>query len=200
MEPIVSIILLGNKHCGKSTVGKILSESLGIPFFDLDDLIFKEIPPRYTSLREFCKEEKMVAFRKIELETVKKFCQDPINNSHPYILALGGGTAEEPQSVSLLKKGGEFIYLKAEFETLYHRIEKGGIPPFLNQENPRESFQHLFEKRSRLYQTIADITIDTSKQSPDEVAMTIKATISKKLQQTKNEKTAETHINKRTNQ
>lgn len=171
----ISIILLGNKHCGKSTVGKIISETRRIPFFDLDDLIFGKLSKQYVSIRDFCQKEGMLAFRKKEMQTVTDFINEMKNKS--YVLALGGGTAQNNNTVNLLKQTGILIYLNAEEAILYERIKKGGIPPFLKKEKPQEDFHQLFEKRNTSYHAIADIIIETSGKNQEEVAAAITETI-----------------------
>ena len=41
-KPARSIILCGIKHCGKSTLGKMLAAALGLDFYDTDDLIYEQ--------------------------------------------------------------------------------------------------------------------------------------------------------------
>jgi shikimate kinase len=74
----------------------------------------------------------------------------------PVILALGGGVCENTSLISLLQHTGSLIYLRAPEYTLYTRIRKGGIPPFLDPQQPKESFHELYEYRDACYRSCCD--------------------------------------------
>jgi len=76
------------------------------------------------------------------------------------VASLGGGTIENRPALDALDSLGVFVYLKVEADVLFRRIAKGGIPPFLSQDHPREDFQALYERRTALLAERADITVD----------------------------------------
>ena len=64
-----SIVLMGIKHCGKSTQGKILAKKLELPFFDTDSLI-EEM--NGMTCRQIYSEKGEAAFKTAEYQACKK--------------------------------------------------------------------------------------------------------------------------------
>lgn len=142
------IALGGIKHTGKSTVGKILCEELSVPFQDLDHLIMKILPPRWT-IRKWFREKGAAGFMNKERDALKAYLQDGDDESIR-ILALGGGTLENPEALALLREYKvPILVLNEEADVLYRRIILNGIPPFLDKDHPEESFKALYKKRTK---------------------------------------------------
>lgn len=140
------IILGGIKHTGKSTVGHILSKRLELPFHDLDDLILKILPFKW-SVRKWYREMGADAFMQKEAQALRTYLGE-MNEDELSILSLGGGTLENPEAVKLLKDGGARIFiLDEEEDILFERIIRKGIPPFLKGDDPKASFGELYKKR-----------------------------------------------------
>lgn len=158
------IILSGIKHSGKSTVGWDLASRLGLYFADLDDLILR-VNPTYTTIRQLFREEGKEGFQKEEAKSLEHFIQ--VNKGKSFVLSLGGGTIENEQALALLKNASvKTLYLDASEQVLLERILRGGIPPFLEGDDPSEKFKIMYQKRSNLYKSWADIIIDTREKTP----------------------------------
>ncbi|MDA3955203.1 shikimate kinase [Oceanispirochaeta sp.] len=152
------IALGGIKHTGKSTVGKIVSERLSLPFHDLDDLILKILPPRWT-IRKWYKEMGEMEFKAKEKEALRHYLDE--NSEKIRILALGGGTLENMGALKLLKDSDtEIFILNERTEILYQRIIVKGIPPFLDASDPEGSFEKLYTKRTKTLLNQGDHIID----------------------------------------
>jgi shikimate kinase len=169
------IILSGIKHSGKSTIGWQLSSRLGIFFADLDDLILRE-NSHYSTIRELYRDLGSEGFKEKEFLSLKHFLQLNFNKS--FVLSLGGGTIENEKAVELLK--GEDVtryFLDASSDDLYSRIIQGGIPPFLEGDEPYINFMKMYTKRSESYKLWADREINTRGLEPSEVTTKIEALI-----------------------
>ncbi|QEN08431.1 hypothetical protein EXM22_10705 [Oceanispirochaeta crateris] len=159
MDNMPVIALGGIKHTGKSTVGKIVSQRLALPFHDLDDLILKDLPPRW-SIRKWYREKGEQEFRNKESVALAQYLKEE-DQKGMRILALGGATLENPQALNLLKGSDTEIYiLDEEVEILYHRIIKRGIPPFLDPLNPEESFRKMYTTRKQTLLNQGDYIIN----------------------------------------
>lgn len=170
------IILAGIKHSGKSTIGWKLSSRLGLYFADLDDLILRDAK-RFKSVRELYRELGSKGFQQQEFESLKKFLK--ANKQKSFVLSLGGGTIENSPAIELLKENTvDTFFLDAESSVLYKRIIKGGIPPFLEGDDPYKNFELMFNKRSKMYRGWAEYLIDTRELLPEEVTARIENTIS----------------------
>lgn len=127
-------------------MGRMLSRELELPFHDLDDLILKNLPFKW-SVRKWFREKGALAFKQKEAEALRSYLRE-ITKDKLSILSLGGGTLENTEALNLLKSAdAEVFILDEKEEILFERIIKKGIPPFLDNENPRESFSELYKMR-----------------------------------------------------
>ena len=85
------------------------------------------------------------------------------------IVVTGGGIVLRTENSDLLRRLGTIVWLDAEAEILFERASKKGNRPLLETENPRKTFSQLLEARRPLYAKIADVRIDTSGRSQEEV-------------------------------
>ena len=144
---------------GKTTIGKSLSEFLGIPFYDLDSIIELEFK---ATINEIFEQKGELFFRKNERELLKSF----LNNTDNYVLALGGGTPCYYDNFNLYQKADiKSFYLKASVTTLMERLkfQKVTRPMVanLNDEALNEFIaKHLFERNYFYNQAQTVITID----------------------------------------
>ena len=173
MPPI--FILMGIKHCGKTTIGKILSTAMKIDFIDLDDEVEKQYSPdRNLSFRKIYQKLGREGFSHLETAALRKLYTEI---SKPFILSLGGGTVENSKAVDILKKSGFKIYLKEEELTLYKRILSNGLPPFLDSFDPGQQFHALYLKRDSLYTALADLTVKLEGRNPAAAAEAVRSAI-----------------------
>ena len=93
------IVLVGFMGAGKTTVGHLLSERLGLPFVD-SDLVIEQRSGR--SVRQIFAEDGEPAFRELERQVIADLIDGP-----EAVLALGGGAAEHPETRALLARGDD---------------------------------------------------------------------------------------------
>ena len=115
--------------CGKSSVGRKLSELLCCRFMDLDDCIVEKAG---CSIPEIFSQQGEPAFRKLEQEVLKSIVS--VDNEDKTVLALGGGAVMTPGSEDIVHGGTICIYLKASVDTLIgHLTGETAGRPMLNQ-------------------------------------------------------------------
>ena len=169
----MNLILIGYRASGKTCVGKKLSGFLGLPFSDTDDLIQRKTGK---TVREIVQEEGWPAFRDSEKAAISE-----VARGDGAVIALGGGAVMEPGNVEALKRKGCFVWLQAEEETLRQRMKGDGASP--EQRPPLMSpgvgdEKELLARRTPVYRALADLVIDTTGRSIDEVAEEILAALS----------------------
>ncbi len=177
------------KHVGKSSLGRRLASRFGVPFFDLDDRIAEVYGKRHggrvATVREIYREHGRRVFRRFE-RVAARTLHDSVTVSagtsnrgaaFSAVVALGGGTVENRAAFGVLCRAGLFVYLHEDAERLFARIIAGGVPPFLSPGDPREKFEMLFRKRTRLYAKKADIRVDLDGRSLDDAEKLTHATI-----------------------
>ncbi len=152
----LNIVLTGMPGCGKSTVGKILSQKLGREFFDTDEEIFNSCGK---TPAEIIKGQGEDAFRNIESEVLQKLCC-----YSGAIISCGGGSVIREINRKNIRANGLTFYIKRDLNLL--SLE--GRP--LSKDNGVEK---LYRERKELYEQ-ADITVENNGEIENTVEEIIK--------------------------
>jgi shikimate kinase len=150
------LFFCGIKHCGKTTLGKIVAQMKGCKCIDNDDLAFS-LMKGYPSIRTFFQEQGKQAFMEKEVEALRHFL---LENKEPCIVSLGGGACDNESLMELIANYGKSIYLKVSEPVLLKRILQDGIPPFLDAADPKGSFSNLYAIRNECYGKRCDIVVN----------------------------------------
>ena len=162
-----SVILMGMKHSGKSTLGARLAWTWRKHHADLDDITEKTYrADRSLTCREIYLQHGRSYF--CELEAKAAAAVATMLEPEGIIVSLGGGTIENSRAMDHFVSKGLFVYLKEDLETLYKRILRGGVPAFLSNEDPHGDFEKLYLRRTKLYEAAADLSVDLRENGVDE--------------------------------
>lgn len=157
-----NIILIGFMGCGKSSVGIRLSYQLRRTMIDTDKWIEQRQKKTISQIFEESGEE---AFRQMETECLKEL----IRTANRQIISVGGGLPMREENHELLKELGRVIYLKVTPETVYERVKNDTTRPLLQVEDPMERIRTLMEKRAPVYEACADVILEVSHQTIEEI-------------------------------
>lgn len=161
---------------GKTTVGRLVAESLSRRFVDLD----REVERRERcSISDLFARDGEVGFRRAELGALQEVlaavapgapgadCGEAAG-AQGVVLALGGGALTQTRVRSLLKAGGDVVvvYLQTGVEEAWKRVRRSDRPLAAY----REAFYALATERAQMYEESADVVIETAGLSPLEVA------------------------------
>ncbi len=154
------IFLTGFMTSGKSTIGPILANVLGMDFFDLDNLIEKEENQTVVEIFEKKGEDH---FREIEERILKN-----LTERDNLVVSLGGGTIINQINFEIMRQTGKIIYLKVSPNNLYKRLKNKIDRPLFkdlvlndkSEEDFIERIKSLLEKRRKYYEK-ADLIVDT---------------------------------------
>ncbi|MEU2543295.1 shikimate kinase [Streptomyces iakyrus] len=153
------VVLVGPMGVGKSTVGQLLAERLGVSYRDTDDDIVAE---QGRTIAEIFVDEGESAFRAIEKTAVHRALAE-----HDGILALGGGAILDADTRALLA-GQRVAYLSMDVEEAVKRTGLNAARPLLAV-NPRKQWRELMEARRHLYEEVATAVVATDGRTPEEV-------------------------------
>jgi shikimate kinase len=152
-----NLFLVGMMGAGKTTVGRQLANRLGKVFYDTDREIETRTGVRVAVIFDV---EGEGGFRRREAEVV-----DQITALDNIVLATGGGVVLDPRNRENLQARGFVIYLHAEPKALWQRTRNDKSRPLLQGGDPLQRLETLYKVRDPLYRGIADLVIDTGRQS-----------------------------------
>ena len=150
--------MVGMMGSGKTTIGRALARYLGKDFVDSDEEIQKRTGVTIPHIFDV---EGETGFRQRESAAI---C-DLVRCDNDLVLATGGGAVLADQNRELLQQNGIVIYLKASVHDLWQRTRHDRNRPLLQTDDPHAKLTELFQQRDPLYRQVADIVIQSGKQS-----------------------------------
>lgn len=167
----MNIILTGFMGTGKTAVGKRLAKRLGWEFVDIDQRI--EAGAGVPIARIFAERGEAV-FRRLE-----RRCISRIVRARQQVIATGGGAFVDPESRARLRVSGPVICLTAKPHVILERVGRriASRPLLADDGNPLARIKALLSQRAPAYAQ-ADLTVDTSELSVDDVVERIWETLS----------------------
>jgi shikimate kinase len=166
------VVLIGPPGAGKSAVGPLVADLLGVPFRDTDaDIAAAAGKP----IGDIFVEDGEETFRELERAAVTSALGEQGAEPARGVLALGSGAVLD-EGVRQLLAGQPVVYLSTSFGTVVRRI---GLdrPRVVVPGNPRGRLRAMLTERLPLYQRLAAVTVETDDLDPDEIAAQIAATV-----------------------
>lgn len=156
-----NIVFIGFMGTGKTAVGRQVASQLGYEFLDTDHLIETQegigIPEIFSNYGE-------PYFRQLE----KKVAAQLVGFHHT-VISTGGGFPLNPENLSGFRSDSMIVLLTAEPEIIFQRVQGQTERPLLSCEDPLRRIKELLAERAVYYQK-ADLILDTSFDSPEEVS------------------------------
>lgn len=169
----MKIVLIGFMGSGKSTIALDISSKCGIENVDTDVMIEEN---EGITINEIFAEKGEEYFRDLETYTIKELAE----SDSEMIISVGGGLPVREINRKYLKMAGKVVYLRATVDTLYERLKGDNTRPLLQGEELRNKIETLMNSRSDIYESIADVIIDTDDLTVSEVVKMINPLINKK--------------------
>jgi shikimate kinase len=142
-----NIVLIGMPGCGKTTLGKIISENLGLKFFDVDQCIEEKSGKLIPQLFDVSEEH----FRGVESDVVHELSKEKTS-----VISTGGGVIKKLINIERLKETGVIIFIDRPVDSIASDVEVSTRP--LLKDGVHKLYE-LFNERYELYKKYCDIHI-----------------------------------------
>ena len=162
MKRARSLYLVGMMGAGKTTVGRLLARKLKLRFLDSDEEIERRCGVKVPLIFEI---EGEAGFRARESQVLME-----LTRLEDVVLATGGGAVLAEENRRLLAAEGTVVYLRARPEDLYERVRHDRNRPLLATGDPLARLRELYAERDPLYRQVADIVVDTGRQTVQALA------------------------------
>ncbi|MCV9967519.1 shikimate kinase [Pararhizobium sp. BT-229] len=169
-----NLVFVGLMGAGKSAIGRMTATVLGVPFIDSDHEIERVSRMTISDLFAAYGEEE---FRALETRVIKRLL-----HTGPRVISTGGGAYINERTRRHIKKHGLSVWLNAELDVLWERVNKRDTRPLLKTENPRQTLENLMHARYPIYAE-ADLTVlsrDVKKEAIVEEVLAALAALPKK--------------------
>lgn len=142
-----NIVLIGMPGSGKSTLGELLSESLHLKLYDVDQFIEKMEGKSIAEIFKFGENH----FRAIETKAIEL-----ISSNNNIIISTGGGVIKSPHNMEILKKSGLIIFLNRPLKNIIDDVDVNNRPLLING---KDKIYELYNERHDLYKKYCDYEI-----------------------------------------
>lgn len=145
-----NLVFVGLMGAGKSAIGRLTASALGIPFVDSDHEIERVSRMTISELFAAYGEDE---FRALEARVIKRLL-----NSGPRVVSTGGGAYINERTRRHIKRSGLSLWLNADLDVLWERVNKRDTRPLLKTENPKQTLENLMKARYPIYAE-ADLSV-----------------------------------------
>jgi shikimate kinase len=158
------IVLIGFMGAGKTTVGGLLAEHLGLPFVDSDQVIEAT---KGRLIADIFQAHGETGFRAIEAATITGLLAGP-----EAVLALGGGALATPEVRTALA-GNQVVLLDVALDEALERVASDPGRPMLH----KPDLPGLYASRQDAYREASTVAVPVSGRSPREVVEDVLAVL-----------------------
>ena len=162
----MNITLIGYRGTGKSTVARLVASRLGWNWVDADECLEERAKQ---TISEIFASEGEAGFRVRESALLNE-----LTARDQTVIAAGGGAVLRPENRLAIRRCGFTVWLVASPSTIQQRVSldpsSASRRPPLTSHRELDEIRHLLAQREPLYRECADLTVDTDRQSPDQVA------------------------------
>ncbi|MCF6368797.1 shikimate kinase [Rhizobium halophilum] len=147
-----NLVFVGLMGAGKSVIGRMVAQALSLPFIDTDAEI--ERVSRMTIAELFAAYGE-AEFRSLETRVIARLME-----GGPRVVSTGGGAFINENTRQVIRSRGVSVWLAADLDVLWERVNKRDHRPLLKTENPKATLETLMKQRYPIY-ALADLTVQS---------------------------------------
>ena len=167
VSPPDNVVLIGFMGAGKSSIARELTRLTGRRCTDTDYLVIRA---EGAPIPELFAQHGEEYFRDRETDALRS-----LQDARRLIIATGGGIVLREENVLLLRALGCVVWLRADEDVLFERVQRTAKRPLLQTADPRATLSELLRKRDPLYAACAHLVVDTTEYAHAEVASEVVA-------------------------
>ena len=164
-----SIVLTGLMGSGKSAIGKVLSEKMGVPLSDTDKIIEKEVGK---TINEIFNDSGEKYFRQVEEKVVGR-----VLDKTAHIISTGGGSILSPKTRNAIKSKSFSIWVQCNVDTISNRIRNQEKRPLFKNKNILDTLVEKNKERIRFYRQADSYIVNEN----SNIEMTVEAIVKELL-------------------
>ena len=167
----MTLILIGYRGSGKTTVGEALARRLGLNFLDIDQEITRQT--RQT-IRQIFQQRGESGFRDLECQAIAEALR-----LDDHVIAVGGGALGREENRRLLQSSGHaVVFLQCRPEELLRRIQADPAtadnrPSLTDLGGGIEEIQKLLSQREPIYRLVMTAELDVTALTPEQAVSQI---------------------------
>ena len=164
------VALIGLRGAGKTTLGQLAAQQLGVAFIELDREVERASA---MELSEIFATHGQAMYRRLERQCLEAIVQ----RFDRAVIATGGSLVTEPSTYDLLLSTCFVVWLKATPDEHMTRVLKqGDLRPMSDDPQAMEDLKAILDSRAKLYEK-ADVIVSTSGKSEKQAVNALLAAV-----------------------
>lgn len=172
-----SIVFVGLMGAGKTVIGRKVAGKLSLPFIDSDHEI--------ETISRMSISDLFATYGEAEFRALERRVIDRLLHEGPQVLSTGGGAYMNDETRAAIASQGVSVWLKADLDTLMHRVAKRQNRPLLKADDPRAVMERLMRERYPVYET-ADVIVHTRDELKEVIAAEVVSGLAEFLEDVEN--------------